>query len=1072
MKSFRFTFQLNLPVLMVVLIAVIFPVYANAEHKVSGIVVDENDEPLPGATVREVPVDKKQSIAMVATDVNGHFTLVITNLSNEIEVSYVGYEPKKVKLDSPNETLKIKLTPTTGELSEVVVTGYQTISKERATGSFSKVDRKELETQRITSVSDMLEGHVAGYTDGKIRGITSMQGVSSPLYVVDGFPIERTTVTYAGGGFADQVPDINVDDIESITVLKDAAATSIYGARAANGVVVITTKKAKKGTVNITGSATFSIKLYKRDNTYSTDSRQLIAQARDWISQNPNFAGPNANEYAENLLKNSSGLLPHYRAIYKRYAGLMSQQQLDAQLDNWSMQGYRYYDETDKINYRDATNQRYNLSISSANDRNSLVGTIAYQRNNPFDKFSNSQGLDISLRNTINVAKWLSVDLGTTVIYNATKSSSYSLDAPGFSVAPYMSFYNEDGSTIVSRQEDHLDKSRLDAIKNYGLYNEDIDPMHELGKSPTNTTDLVTRIYERLNFRITDWLRFTSQFQYEFGNFQSKRIQDKTTYSVRNKINNFASTNDGVTTVFNLPYGDIYSHSQNDQRAYNFRNQLDFSYVFADMHDVTALVGFEMRHNKTRYENNVLYGYDDTMNTWTTVDQTALQSFSGAIFGRPWISNHDFASINELTNRFISFYGNASYTFDDKYMVNGSIRTDRTNLYGTGSKYQGKPIWSAGVGWRIDRENFMHSQFVNMLKLRASYGIGGNIAKNMWPYLTAYYTTNTHPGVGGVSGSLSSRPNPNLRWEKTITFNVGVDFVLFGNRLNGSVEYYHKKGKDLLASSNGVSVEGQGYSTNTINNGEMTNYGVELNVTGTPIRTRDWDWTLQGVLGYNHSNVDYVNVKAPFYVLQIDQPQAFPRVGNPFTAMYGYKWAGLSEEGLPQVYDSKGEVYSSYAPSNLEDIIYLGSYTPTYSGSVSSNLRWRDFTFSVLVLFEGGHKMRTGYYTYDDCWKKPGDEAHTDIPRYVANENPDLYCNMSLYTQSDAVVEDASNVKLRSMTLAYNLPSEWISKFAAKETRLMIGLEDIATFAKSKQVKYALGGYGRPTFIVGLTLGF
>ncbi|MDE6096064.1 MAG: SusC/RagA family TonB-linked outer membrane protein [Muribaculaceae bacterium] len=1072
MKSFRFTFQLNLPVLMVVLIAVIFPVYANAEHKVSGIVVDENDEPLPGATVREVPVDKKQSIAMVATDVNGHFTLVITNLSNEIEVSYVGYEPKKVKLDSPNETLKIKLIPTTGELSEVVVTGYQTISKERATGSFSKVDRKELETQRITSVSDMLEGHVAGYTDGKIRGITSMQGVSSPLYVVDGFPIERTTVTYAGGGFADQVPDINVDDIESITVLKDAAATSIYGARAANGVVVITTKKAKKGTVNITGSATFSIKLYKRDNTYSTDSRQLIAQARDWISQNPNFAGPNANEYAENLLKNSSGLLPHYRAIYKRYAGLMSQQQLDAQLDNWSMQGYRYYDETDKINYRDATNQRYNLSISSANDRNSLVGTIAYQRNNPFDKFSNSQGLDISLRNTINVAKWLSVDLGTTVIYNATKSSSYSLDAPGFSVAPYMSFYNEDGSTIVSRQEDHLDKSRLDAIKNYGLYNEDIDPMHELGKSPTNTTDLVTRIYERLNFRITDWLRFTSQFQYEFGNFQSKRIQDKTTYSVRNKINNFASTNDGVTTVFNLPYGDIYSHSQNDQRAYNFRNQLDFSYVFADMHDVTALVGFEMRHNKTRYENNVLYGYDDTMNTWTTVDQTALQSFSGAIFGRPWISNHDFASINELTNRFISFYGNASYTFDDKYMVNGSIRTDRTNLYGTGSKYQGKPIWSAGVGWRIDRENFMHSQFVNMLKLRASYGIGGNIAKNMWPYLTAYYTTNTHPGVGGVSGSLSSRPNPNLRWEKTITFNVGVDFALFGNRLNGSVEYYHKKGKDLLASSNGVSVEGQGYSTNTINNGEMTNYGVELNVTGTPIRTRDWDWTLQGVLGYNHSNVDYVNVKAPFYVLQIDQPQAFPRVGNPFTAMYGYKWAGLSEEGLPQVYDSKGEVYSSYAPSNLEDIIYLGSYTPTYSGSVSSNLRWRDFTFSVLVLFEGGHKMRTGYYTYDDCWKKPGDEAHTDIPRYVANENPDLYCNMSLYTQSDAVVEDASNVKLRSMTLAYNLPTEWISKFAAKETRLMIGLEDIATFAKSKQVKYALGGYGRPTFIVGLTLGF
>ena len=199
-----------------------------------------------------------------------------------------------------------------------------------------------------------------------------------------------------------------------------------------------------------------------------------------------------------------------------------------------------------------------------------------------------------------------------------------------------------------------------------------------------------------------------------------------------------------------------------------------------------------------------------------------------------------------------------------------------------------------------------------MLKLRASYGIGGNIAKNRWPYTVAYYSTNTHPGVGGMQGSISSRPNPKLRWEKTTTTNVGVDFALFTNRLNGSVEYYNKKGTDLLASSNGISVEGQGFSTNVINNGEMTNRGFELNVNGVIIQNRDWSWSAQGVIGYNHSKVDYVNVEAPVYFLQLDQPEAFPRVGVPFTALYGYKWAGLSADGLPQVYDAEGNVQQQY----------------------------------------------------------------------------------------------------------------------------------------------------------------
>lgn len=1041
---------------------------ATTSSVITGLVVDELGEPLPGATI----FVKGSEALGTSADLNGHFELKVTQPVNELTISYVGMKPVTIKAKA-GSNVPVRMESAVSELDEMVVTGYQTISKERAAGSFTKIDAKDLKSQTITSVDDMLEGHVAGYTDGKIRGITSMQGVTSPLFVIDGFPVESTRVSYAGGGFSEYVPNINVDDIESITVLKDAAATSIYGARAANGVVVITTKKAKAGKVNVSASATFSANPYKRVDTYRQDARETIAQARDWMSQNPYFLDDDAADYAENMLIMSENLAPHTKAIYQRYAGHISESQLNSMLDKWASMGYNYYDQADKLQYGTATSQRYNLSIMSSTDRNSIVATMAYNRNDLHLKDAWNQDVDISLRNTIKMTRWLDLDLGASVIYANRSTPTYNLYNPGFSVYPYMSLYNEDGSNFVSRQEDRLASWRLDAIQRYGLYSEDIDPFDEMGRNISSGSDLDTRLHARLQFNITDWLKFTTQFQYEFGNYQDKEYLEKETYIVRAKVNDFASSEDGETPVFDLPYGDIYSHNVNNQRAYNFRNQIDFNRNFADVHQVTAIAGMEMRHNKTRYESNTYYGYDEQLLTWATVDQNVLQSYSESIFSRPWISPEDFASFRELTNRFISFYANAAYSYDDKYIVNGSIRTDRTNLYGTSSKYQGKPIWSVGAAWRIDREKFMQGvNWVNMLKLRASYGIGGNVAKNQWPYIVAYYFNNYTPGVGGLAGEISSRPNPQLRWEKTTTVNVGVDFALLNNRLNGSIEYYHKKGTDLLSSSNGVSVEGQGYNTNTINNGEMTNKGVEIQLTGTPIQTRDWSWNIQAVYGYNHSNVDYVNVEAPVYFLQLDYPESFPRVGVPFTAMYGYKWAGLSEDGIPQVYDANGEIYSSMTPTNLDDIIYLGSYTPTYSGSLSTNLRYRGFTLSALFLFEGGHKMRCTDFTYYDQWKQPGDENKTDVPRYVSDENPDFYVDMDLYTRSSAVIKDASNWRFRNIALTYNLPSKICNKFFAEDVSIKFAMENVATFAKSKAVKYALNGYNKPNYVVSLYLNF
>ena len=268
------------------------------DRTIHGVVLDENNQPLPAAHVKLIGDDAATSATGTITDVDGNFTLKLPSSAQAIEISVLGYEPQRVKL-TRETNYQIILVPATELLDEVVVTGYQTISKERATGAFSKVDAKKLETQRLNDVSSMLEGHVAGFSDGQIRGVTSMNGLTTPLYVIDGFPVEKTT-NDGYGNWVESVPDINVEDIESITVLKDAAATSIYGARAANGVVVITTKRAKKNQMNVSFSATLTVQPYDYYTGHLANAADMIDLESEWFFQNPNLTTGTDAEIRQN----------------------------------------------------------------------------------------------------------------------------------------------------------------------------------------------------------------------------------------------------------------------------------------------------------------------------------------------------------------------------------------------------------------------------------------------------------------------------------------------------------------------------------------------------------------------------------------------------------------------------------------------------------------------------------------------------------------------------------------------------------------------------------------------------
>lgn len=1045
---------------------------------ISGQVLDNEDSPLVGADVLV-----KGTTVGVYTDSEGNYEIEVPdNPEVSLVFNFFGMKPHEELIGS-RDRINVILFPDVEMLDAVVVTGYQTISKERTTGAFAKVNSEQFETQRISNVSTMLEGRVAGLTDGQIRGVTSMNGLTTPLYVIDGFPVEKTT-NDGYGNWVESVPDINPEDIQSITVLKDAAAASIYGARAANGVVVITTKRAQKDQMNVSFSATLSIQPYSTyADKYLADAATMVELEREWAAQNPNLQGAGAAAYAQGLLDDNTFTTQGIRTLLRGYAGQMTQSEVDAQLAALAAMGYSYYDDIERYGTRNPFSQQYNLSFGRGSEKNTFNASITYRNNLESDKYTDNDDIGINIQNTTQITKWLTLDVGTYLNYGSGSTQSFSLFSPGYTYMPYDRLVNGDGSYYTNRQEDRYSAYNMSILNSNGLYNLDITPLDEIGMNLTRQKNFSNRTYARLAIKFTDWLKYTASFQYEYANYATEQLRSKDSYDVRNTVNTYASANGDGTATFNIPYGNIYFTSNNITRAYNFRQQLDFNKTFAGKHEVTALVGTETRENKNNYENRTLYNYDPDLMTYSLIDQVALSSM-GRIWGWGNFTNHNAAYLLELVNRYVSFYGNAAYTYDGRYTVSGSIRWDKTNLFSTGSKYQKRPIWSVGASWNIDREEFMQgADWVNMLKLRFSYGIGGNIAKNSAPYMTAYFGSNQH--VGGISGTIQSRPNPNLRWEKTATTNVGVDFSLLDNRLSGTVEYYYKNGTDLLANTNGVPTEGWGYSTYTINNGEMVNEGFEISLNGTAVSTSDWRFDIGAIFSYNRNEVTYVNVEAPVSYILIDYPTAYPRIGNPYNAIYGYQWAGLSEQGTPQLYDRNGELYDDMTPSDIEDLLYFGTTVPVYSGALNLNLRWRNWELAAQFLFEGGHKMRNTSIPFiegsiapvsnriSDRWQQPGDEAHTDVPRYISSESPLYNYNYyTMYARSSVNIIDASNLSLNNLSLTYRLPSGACSKLAMKSARIMLAAENLFMIAASPEAKYLLGGYNKPTFILGLYLNF
>ena len=1031
------------------------------KRTVSGTVKDEEGEPLPG-----VSVVLKGTTTGVATDINGNYRLLIPAGEHVLVFSMVGMKTQEEIIGDRAE-INVVLREDATRMEEVVVTGYQTISRERSTASFDIVQGLELKETSMArgSILEGLEGLAPGFTvnlsedaESKymVRGLTSINSSKEPLFVVDGVAIS-----------ADDLESmLSANDIASISVLKDATAVSIWGSQAANGVVVVATKKGgnTNGKLRVSYDGNITLKGKPDIDYYDLmDSRTFIKNATEVFEmQEYQDAYPWSEVSEQNYSDMYHSYLgpivfPHEEILYAWQRGEISLEGRNKQLEALAAtDGYQsYWDEF----VSNAWIQTHTLSVSGGTEKFTVFASLGYEGDRG-NEHNTDRTYKLNLNQNLKLAPWLTWDLTLNAAY--TESKNYinpfqlsNLDALS-NMLPYAGFKNADGSWANFNVYELYKPFREEVEGLFGI-SMDYYPVEDFFKTMDDSYTLKVRANTGLKIDLWKGISYEGRFSYLRGSSNGEKYYPEDTYYIRHA--RIISIDENGNELLPSRGGD-FTVNDNFYTDWTVRNQLTYNANFDDMkHQITALVGLEYRENKTKGYTSFERGYDYQTMINTYYDMTALEDAWYNYFGGFPDSSTDRTSQSETVLRYVSYYGNLAYTFDEKYSINGSIRVDQSNLFGTDVNDQFKPIGSVGLSWKMSNEAFMSSvDWLDNLTLRGSFGFSGNSpdpdAGGPYNILSAY----SNSGVFGSSSGyeLSSPSNALLTWEKTRTWNVGVDFDFLANRLSGSLDWYNKKTTDLLGDK-AVNVL-TGFQTVYANVGSLLNKGFELSLNSHNIATRDFNWYTTLNLAYNKNEVlSYYNEPAtsPGTVLGWNYVEGYPA-----GALFAYKWAGLRhEDGVPQVYDHEGNIVADYYELAAEDVHYEGTVIPKWNGSFINRFTYKGFDLSANFIFNLGHVMRTSPYfalygrfsfnrsnDFDKRWRQPGDEKHTDIPS--AFEDPNYSGRFALgsegfYRSSDRAIQSASFLKLRELSLGYTLPKHISAKIHADNIRLRVAAHDV-----------------------------
>jgi len=977
---------------------------------VHGRVIDENGKGLAGAVIK-----LKDGRRTTVTNADGEFTFLGVDEKATIIISFLGFKVQEIKVSK--QLGNIQLEPVAGQLNEVgvVSTGYQTIPKERATGSFTQVDNALINRSVSTSILDRLKDVTSGLNFStsnnlgayrrapiEIRGRSTLFADPNPLIVLDNFP-------YDG-----DLNNINPNDIESITVLKDATAASAWGTKSSNGVIVITTKKGSLNSATKIGLTSNIAIGGKPDLYYSPQlsSEQYIGVQR-FLFDKGAYNG---------IINNGYAALPSAVELFRNPSDPNYETKLNA------LKSFDIRNQLEKYFYRPSVNQQYQLNINGGSVSQKYYVSAGYDKN-----LSNLVGnaYDRITLNTSNTYYMLNnrLELFSNLIY--TSSNNRSL--PGFNPTnPYDQIADENGTALPVANI--LRPSYAQTAGNGRLLNWIYKPLDELNQQYGSTNNNLTdyRLNLSLSYKVIEDLKASALYTYEKGISNSNQLYELESFYTRNLINQFSQVNLGTGVVtYPLPPGAIYTDYNSTIKSQNGRFQLNYNKAWGK-NTVDAIGGTEVRESRTDIIFNQFFGYNEETKTNQNAAINYTANYPLFYGGSPQRINPNTGSRGNL-NRFLSNYINLAYSYDDQYIASFSARQDESNLFGVASNQKGVPLWSAGVAWIINKESFYNLNWLRQLKLRGTFGYTGNVDNTLSAYLTTSTLSNQINLYNALYSVVINPPNPSLRWEKVQNINLAIDFSTKADRINGSIDFWQKKGNDLIGNSPIAPQTGivlyRGNSANTVTNGiDIQINSINLNRVFKWYTTALYNYTASKVISYKVSNGTNLNVVASNF--------NNPLEGYPYFALFSFKYAGLNATGDPQGY-LNGEISTNYnAISNSTDraeLKYNGSAIPTSFGSLRNTFIYKNLDFSFNIAYKLGYYFRRnslnnsslystansfGYADYENRWQKAGDESYTNVPALVYPANQQ---RTNLYTYSDALVEKADNIRLQDLRIGYSL---------------------------------------------------
>ena len=1048
----------------------------STQEIVKGTVTDEDGTPLLGVTILV-----KGTRSGTTTDFDGKFT-INTKKGDVLVFSYLGYANVETTVDG-RIFYDIKMISSAEELEgvEIFSTGYQKISKERATGSFAKIDNEVLERKIDQSIIGKIAGEAPGvqfdpFIQEKnsiglvIRGRSSINATTEPLVVVDGFAIS--------GGFN----TINPSDVESITILKDAAATSIWGIRAANGVLVITTKKGKKNSklsINASVNSSVTLKQDIFEAPYGDPSTQVdyqialfdfeqFSQPRDLFDGTLNeFSLFQTNAVRENLLRLQRGDIDIATA--------------DARIN--ALRNNDGREEYSRLFLRQRLWNQYNLSVSGGSDKYNFNSSFVYNQNKGAIVNDKSDQFILNLVANYKLTNKLQARFSSNI--SQTKRENGIGIGPVDYIINYPLFeriVDDNGNYLPMRNGVNIESSQLAQRQGYPYpWTFNLKQESDNVDNTSTTTDI--RIQTGLNYEIAEGLKIDLSYQYLWSSFFGRNLLNENIFTTRNLVNSFAQVdNNGQVIETPVPLGALLDISTRSTTDNTFRGQLNYSKSFKDgLHNIDAIAGYEVRKQITEFNRDRKFGYNDQSLIFTQPNFNTL--YPSPIFGGQRLINPNSRLIfNE--NRFLSYYVNGAYNFDKRYTISGSVRLDDTNLFGASEEFRNTPLFSVGLKWNITHENYFNSKFFDNLNFRATFGSGGNVDRNTSPFLVARQGRDQGSFLNNYL-TISNPPNPTLRLEKTKTLNLGLDFSMANNRIYGSVEYYNRNSEDLLARRN-ISPT-YGLSSSFLNVAELYNRGFDIDLGLRIIDIKDFKFETRILYSQNENKITRIDESNPGEIFLFTQYDANSFVvGDPIDNFYSFRYAGLDTEGNPSFFNENNDIIEVGGDIGaIEALKSEGSRSPTQTGSLTNTASYKNISLRVLTVYSGGNRFRfernfdprffpTNVYSdYVSRWQQPGDERLTDVPRLSSpNETQTplyLYLN-----ESDRNTDDASYIRLAQVNLSYQFPQNLVEKLSMSSFALSLQADNLKVWNFNK---WDVDPISRtlpipPTFTLNLTATF